>query len=99
MVAYSFKQQFVEPIRAGLKRQTVRPHRKRHARPGEELQLYSGMRTPSCFLIGRALCVRVREITLEVYGNSLNIFIEGKLLPGEKKTNEFARADGFADWK
>lgn len=45
MVAYSFQKRFVEPIRSGRKRQTIRADRKRHARPGEVLQLYSGMRT------------------------------------------------------
>lgn len=74
MVAYSFKAQFVEPIRAGLglptepqirpKRQTIRADRKRHARPGEELQLYRGMRTRQCFLIGRAACTEVTKIRI-----------------------------------
>jgi hypothetical protein len=45
VVAYSFRQQFRPPILAGTKRQTIRADRKRHARPGEQLQLYTGMRT------------------------------------------------------
>jgi len=56
MVAYSFKAQFREPILAGTKRQTIRADRKRHARLGEALQLYTGMRTRQCKLIGRATC-------------------------------------------
>ena len=48
MVAYSFKSQFEEPIVAREKRQTVRGFRKRHARPGEPIQLYVGMRTRNC---------------------------------------------------
>lgn len=71
MVAYSYKARFVEPIRLGLepgpwipgmKRQTIRADRKRHARPGEEIQHYRGMRTRQCFLIGRAICEAVRRI-------------------------------------
>ncbi|MEJ0016825.1 MAG: ASCH domain-containing protein [Acetobacteraceae bacterium] len=45
MVAYSFKRDFAAPILAGIKRQTIRADRRRHARPGEVLQLYTGMRT------------------------------------------------------
>ncbi len=47
MVAYSFKKRFAPPILFGLthgplaegmKRQTIRNDRKRHARPAEEIQ-------------------------------------------------------------
>ena len=48
MVAYSFKRRFREPILAGSKQQTIRADRKRHARRGEALQLYTGMRTTQC---------------------------------------------------
>lgn len=64
MVAYSFKTRFIDPILTGRKRQTIRAHRKRHARPGEELQLYQGMRTKACRLIGKATCQETREITI-----------------------------------
>lgn len=39
MVAYSFRKRFGPPILAGTKAQTIRADRKRHARPGEEVQL------------------------------------------------------------
>ena len=35
VVSYSFKRQFIDPIKRGTKRQTIRADRKRHARPGE----------------------------------------------------------------
>ncbi len=55
MVAYSFRSQFAEPILAGTKGGTIRAERRGrnlghrvvnggHAYPGEELQLYTGMR-------------------------------------------------------
>lgn len=62
MVAYSFKSRFAEPILAGTKRQTIRADRKRHARPGEEIQLYTGMRTRQCKLIARAICNNISRI-------------------------------------
>ncbi len=83
MVAYSFKRRFVEPILAGTKRQTIRAERKRHARPGEELQLYTGMRTKHCKLIARVMCVGIRPITLVL---------------AEDLPDTFAQRDGFASW-
>ncbi|TGP22354.1 MULTISPECIES: hypothetical protein [unclassified Mesorhizobium] len=96
MVAYSFKPRFVEPIRTGTKRQTIRADRKRHARAGEQLQLYTGMRTKHCQLIGRSECLSVWPVTLilrEVHSVVLDGFrgIYGDL-------DGFARADGFKDW-
>jgi hypothetical protein len=115
MTAYSFKRRFVVPIARGLgvpypvdfietlvdrpKRQTIRADRKRHARPGEELQLYCAMRTKHCFLIGRARCLATARISLFFdFGkeNGLAVNIEGKMLT-PLQTAAFARADGFAD--
>ena len=48
MVAYSFNSRFEVAIREGWKTQTIRAGRKRHARPGEMLQLFCGMRTAHC---------------------------------------------------
>lgn len=48
MVAYSFAPQFIAPIEARSKLQTVRGHRRRHARVGEPIQLYTAMRTKQC---------------------------------------------------
>lgn len=66
MVAYSFPKCFIDPILSGRKAQTIRGDRRRHARPGEELQLYSGMRTRSCRLIGRATCRDIRPFKISV---------------------------------
>jgi len=107
MVAYSFKRRFVEPIRRGLasaypdqagicpKRQTIRADRRRHARPGEELQLYCGMRTKGCFLIGRARCAGVDYVKLDFTGLvavNRQAFIRTDIL------DKFARSDGFSDF-
>lgn len=115
MVAYSFKRRFVAPIKVGLgaiehipgteyvpKRQTIRADRKRHARPGEELQLYAGMRTKQCFLIGRARCKDVRDIliTLKQIGGCVSVGSGNQrfaVYQGEG-LGDFARADGFDGW-
>jgi hypothetical protein len=99
MVAYSFRPRFVDPIRAGSKRQTIRAERKRHARPGEELQLYTGMRTRQCKLIGRAKCQDVIAVTLLF--NDADSEAEGVIAPGfvvADGRDAFAHRDGFATW-
>lgn len=80
------------------KRQTIRADRARHARPGEELQLYCGMRTKGCFLIGRARCIAVRPITIWPTKRSLAVMLHGKLL-GPRQIATFVRKDGFDDWR
>ena len=114
MVAYSYKRRFVDPIRCGLglpfdeigalirpKLHTIRSDRKRHARPGEELQHYCGMRTKGCFLIGRARCTSVDEI--RIYINAGRVIIDPHTADvvsyvKPKDLDQFAVSDGFDDW-
>lgn len=109
MVAYSFKKQFVVPIQVGLglkiswaaklvvtpKRQTIRSvGKRRHARVGETVQLYQGMRTKDCFLIGTAVCTKVSPITIDVLKHRLIVTCDGsEVVPLDMA--EFACSDGF----
>jgi hypothetical protein len=80
------------------KRQTIRAKgRRRHARLGDELQLYTGMRTRSCRLIGRAICRSTADITIWVDDDDRKfvVRVDGKLL-GPRQLAAFARSDGFA---
>ena len=98
MVAYSFKARFADPILDGTKAQTIRGPRKRHARSGEELQLFTGMRTKHCRLIKRATCERVTPVRLQfhrTYG-PLSITFDGLSL-GSDAMERFAQADGFGE--
>lgn len=109
MVAYSFKKQFVEPILLGTKRHTIRAPKKgraRHARPGDQLQLYTGMRTRQCKLIAKAPCESVYEVLL--CWDTDTIFVvdtspdeHGKARYHSRsmsaaEAEKFARDDGFA---
>jgi hypothetical protein len=114
MVAYSFKIQFVEFIELGFERPTAerakggtirepRLGRGRHARPGEELQLYYAQRTKQCRLLGRPTCKDVQPITLDF---EQGLVLIGTSTPGLTNTiagwrrlNIFARFDGFPDWR
>jgi hypothetical protein len=106
MVAYSFKRRFVDQIRAGLgliglpvhpKRQTIRAIRKRrHAQPGDVLQLYCGLRTKSCFQIGIARCTHLLPISIFVDSFTLQFTLDGVPVIADEY-DAFVRADGFAN--
>lgn len=109
MVAYGFKAQFVHPIETGTKPHTIRGPRRRHARPGEEMQLYYAMRTKHCQLVGVRTCTEFAGVRLHfVRGlKSIAVFPVAEVVPGQwhqigdqeriQDTEAFARADGFAD--
>lgn len=92
MVAYNFQLRFADAVERGEKRQTIRkPRRSGHAKPGDAVQLYTLMRTRDCRKLGDAVCevstycaIREDSITL---GNRPRVNLD-----------EFARADGFADF-
>ena len=97
MVAYSFKARFEAAIRAGWKTQTIRAARARHARPGEMLQLFVGMRTAQC----RKICPDLRctdtlkiVISFDGKGEIGRIITDGVLV---RDLDAFAIRDGFAD--
>jgi hypothetical protein len=97
MVAYSFQPRFIEPIRQGLKTQTIRAiGQRRHARPGELLQLYSGIRTAHCTrILPDTPCVEVMQIEIRFRaGEIARIFTDG--IP-VRDLDAFALRDGFAD--
>lgn len=109
MVAYSFKKQFGPPILAGTKAQTIRAERTgkgRHVRPGELVQLYTGMRSKHCRRLGEALCLEVAPVRIELPRArrvpEVMIFTpEGDLarhVLTARALTAFARADGFRDF-
>jgi hypothetical protein len=97
MVAYSCKRCFVDPIRSGRKPHTIRAERKRHARIGETVQLYTGMRTKSCMLIGTATCSDVQPITLDFEWRK--VAIGPRTIDRPHQLEAFAQADGFDNWE
>lgn len=102
MVAYSFAPQFIAPIEAGTKCQTVRGHRPRHARVGEPIQIYTGMRTKQCRKLVDPDPIVSRVWPITVYINKLYhtgeiislIQLDGHDLPAAEM-EAFARSDGF----
>lgn len=97
MVAYSVKRQFETVIEIGRKRQTIRGDRKRHARPGETMQLYSGMRTAHCRLIGTATCSSVLPVSIDF--DEERVVIVDQIIEARIDLDAFAWSDGFLDWE
>lgn len=98
MVAYSFNERFVSKLLDGSKRQTLRAvGRPRHARLGDEVQLYTGMRTAQCKLIGRSICTSNPQ-TITIFRDKKGVIT--KIINGRaayKDLNRFAMRDGFED--
>ena len=97
MVAYSFHKRFIEPIRAGFKTQTIRAQRDRHARPGERIGLYWGMRTAQCTkIIPDPRCTAIMAVELW-FGPARDIIrITTDEVP-VRDIDAFAQRDGFTD--
>lgn len=99
MVAYSFMPLFAAPILAGTKAQTIRRPRKRHARSGEEVQLYTGMRTKHCKLIGRATCLFALPVRIEFVPYTRDrVELDGIVMSTPVRLDLFAKLDGFKNW-
>lgn len=100
MVAYSFRPQFIDPIQSREKLQTVRGHRPRHARPGELVQLYTGMRTKHCRKIVEADPTCLTVLPIQIFVDALwprlitGIAVDGAALT-DLQIEEFALQDGF----
>lgn len=98
MVAYGFKERFRDPILDGTKGGTIRADRKRHARSGEQLQLYTGMRTKQCKLICRLPCLAVEPLEL-VLRDPQSVRIGGRrILVRVDDLHIFAAFDGFRNF-
>jgi len=94
MVAYSFKKEFADAVETGAKRQTIRAPRQRHARSGEPIQLYTGMRTKACrkLIDPDPVCVSIEPIRIKKPW----VGLAGKVLDSYEVC-ELALADGFAN--
>jgi hypothetical protein len=105
---FGYDYKIVEAIRP--KRQTIRAiGGKRHAHPGEILQLYYGMRTKQCRQIGVARCRSVEGVlfkwsewqsflTYEIMQDEIGYWRRTGPTQEIKNRDQFAVDDGFADF-
>jgi uncharacterized protein YqfB (UPF0267 family) len=98
MPAINFQPQFVDLIRKGEKKQTIRRKRKIQIKAGDKLFLYTGMRTKNCQKIIEADCKSVQEVKIDSAG------IKSKWYPNMDaymihSPDFFAKQDGFNNWE
>ena len=94
MVAYNFKSCFADDVENGKKRQTVRANGKRsHAKPGQSLQLYTGMRTKGCRKLLDTECKKSIPVRIEdsAFKGQAHVVLNGVSVNAFR----FAEADGF----
>lgn len=83
MVAYNFMAKFAGDVAAGRKNFTIRADRERHAKPGEKVQLYTGMRTTNCrkLIDPDPICEKVEPIRIyKVHNELCRIRLDNTLL-------------------
>ena len=101
MPAYSFQERFIPFIEEGSKNCTVRAlrlGRVQHVKPGQTMQLYTGLRTKQCRKIGNATCFGVKKIEIKRDGIVVGGEEGGIEWTCPKDTlmvEEFAWRDGF----
>ena len=69
-----------------------------HAKPGDALQLYTGMRTSSCQLVSRETCLGTIGIVLNFRHARVLFAPSLVLLDRPAELDGFARFDGFESW-
>ncbi len=101
-MAYSFEKIFSSVVPAGTRAQMICVEcagRSRHARPGEMVQLYTGMRTRQCRRLGESPCVEVLPVrfAFSKRGAAELMQVGERYLVTGAQMDAFAWADGFAD--
>lgn len=103
MPAYNFKKEFAPLVESGRKRQTIRAiGKRRHARPGDHLQLYTGQRTKACrkLICPDPACIAVHAVYMFKIierrrdAHAYQLYLDGELIFWHE-VPEIATADGF----
>ena len=97
VVAYNFVKQFADRVEDGSKKHTIRNFGlRRHAREGDGLQLYYGMRTKVCRKLKDEKCSASVEIQIMIStGGCFSwVKVDGRFLQTDQ-LDAFAAEDGF----
>lgn len=102
----SFKEQFKDPILKGTKLHTIREDKTNRWKPGNKIEMATGVRTKNYNCFKKSVCVSTQTIEIKhgrIYDvNSgdfllgIRILIDGKELDS-LKINGLAKNDGFVD--
>lgn len=100
MVALNFIKQFADDVESGEKTQTIRKQGKRAApEVGSTIQLYTGMRTKQCRLLGSGRVLRCQPIIIRPWVNELLLHDWASdrwvIFDSDKSLSKFSSKDGF----
>lgn len=98
MAAFSFKKRFVDQVRNGSKRQTIRALRKYPVRIGETLHLFYAQRTKYCEKLRQEICTGVHAVTIVFNSRNNKVIVDRREISELKALNAFAKQDGFSNW-
>lgn len=87
----NFEKRFADDVSSGAKKQTIRKRRARAIQQGDELRLYTGLRTNATRLLRSVPCAMVQSIRI---CSTLGVVVGADRLTG-KALEAFAKADGF----
>tara|TARA_R110002096_G_scaffold172484_10_gene346217 strand:+ start:719 stop:1081 length:363 start_codon:yes stop_codon:yes gene_type:complete len=92
---------FADDVTAGRKNFTIRADRKRHARPGEPVQLYTGMRTRSCrkLVDPDPVCEKITPIIIYRVRDDRCLIVLNEITLRTHQTNYIVAIDGFKSHK
>ncbi len=100
-----YYKRFAEPILLGTKVHTLRKPRKKPAKIGEQLHMYTGLRTSKCEVITKKeklISIQRAWIRIDYYSPikqfRLVICVDGRKL-NDDEIEKFVRYDGFIDTK
>jgi len=102
MNEFNFSARFADTVARMEKRQTIRARGKRRPpRPGEPLQLYTGMRTVQCRKLAEVVCASVEPISISCLTRTVSMITgEGSLARWQSLDDDeldtLAKADGFS---
>jgi len=90
MPLLNFKKEFADDVMMGRKRMTIRKKRKRPIKKGDDLHLYTGLRTKHTQFLGLGKCLKIQEVTM----TELGMVIAGQSFAWNE-LDALAIADGF----
>lgn len=92
MVAYNFQARFADAVESGAKPHTIRADRKdgRVPKVGQQIHLYTGMRTKACRLLRKSIITEVARVQIRPG----SLYVDGACLMSDE-ASQLARADGF----
>ena len=104
MPAYNFQSRFADAVQHGEKRQTIRAiGKRRHAIPGQPIQLYTGMMHKTCqkLITPDPICTDVQRVRIEKFPakskhdcDFFQMYLDGKAM-FRHEVRELAVKDGF----